>query len=460
MGIVQVLLSDQSIKNSEPQASIEEAVATDHTMDTSMSIIFDSNIDVKTRIKTMAQEMLRSLKEIKEPPQARVSKSGRGIPGGSRPNTNMFQEHHIDSAAIDPNRFNNNGTLNKNRRVKCKLCSKVLIKPNFGTHMKKFHLPDEECSFCGEEFPAMMISSHQKKCFGVKRGDREEGMGPGRFQKRRLEFSSKTGKAAEVFLTSLVTQGPASGGSGTVTGHIGASTNESEDVPWGSEGALGGSEDIEAVPGGARAGDVPGGAEAVQEGAGGVPGEAEAVPGGAKVASGGAEGVPGGADAVPGGAEAVPEGARVLPVGTGAVPGGTGAVIGGAGAVPGGVGNVPGGAGALPGGTAAAIGGAVAVPEGKGMVSGEAGAVLGGAGAVLGEAGAVLGKAGTVLGGAGAVPRDSNKGQEISMVGITMKFGNKSFKVMMPKRKTVKKAMRKIAARLGKEVSLLFLLII
>ena len=325
-----MLLTDQSTKNSEPQAYIEEAVASNHTVDTSMSNILDSEIDVKTRIKTMAQEMLSSLKEIKEPPQTPVSKPERRIPGGTRPNTNMFQDHHIDSADIDPNRLNDNGTLKKNRRVKCKLCSKVLIKPNFGTHMKSFHLPDEECSFCGEEFPAMKISSHQRKCFGVEGGDREEGRGSGRYLKRRLEFSSK--KDADPVLTSLATQSPdVSGGSEAVTGRIGALTNESEGVRWGSGYALGGLGEIKAVPGGADdiqvgagAGAVPGGAETVQEDAGAVQEGAGAVPEGAGAVPGCAGALPGEAwvEAVPGGAEAVSGGAEDVPGGREAVPGG------------------------------------------------------------------------------------------------------------------------------------------
>ena len=58
-----------------------------------------------------------------------------------------------------------------------------------------------------------------------------------------------------------------------------------------------------------------------------------------------------------------------------------------------------------------------------------------------------------------AVQRDSNGGKETAMVEITMKVESKSFILMVSRKKCVRKAMRKMAARLGKEVILLLLLI-
>ena len=36
------------------------------------------------------------------------------------------------------------------------------------------HLPDEECSFCGSEFPATKIRSHQRECVKRKEETRED----------------------------------------------------------------------------------------------------------------------------------------------------------------------------------------------------------------------------------------------------------------------------------------------
>ena len=47
------------------------------------------------------------------------------------------------------------------------------------------HLPDEECSFCGKEFPATKIRSHQKECVKKKEENRDDQDSKG--TKRKLE---------------------------------------------------------------------------------------------------------------------------------------------------------------------------------------------------------------------------------------------------------------------------------
>ena len=52
------------------------------------------------------------------------------------------------------------------------------------------HLPDEECSYCGSEFPAIKIRSHQNEC--VKRKENREDDQDCKGTKRKLESEMTT----------------------------------------------------------------------------------------------------------------------------------------------------------------------------------------------------------------------------------------------------------------------------
>jgi hypothetical protein len=116
--------------------------------------------EVKIVVKQMAYEMLSSLKESQNQTKAVGSKGGKGY-------SSIFLEYISDSSEIDSNRFNEEGKLNRFRKVKCKLCnSSVVSWANFSTHMRNFHLPEEMCQSCGENFQARDILNHRKKCSG------------------------------------------------------------------------------------------------------------------------------------------------------------------------------------------------------------------------------------------------------------------------------------------------------
>ena len=55
------------------------------------------------------------------------------------------------------------------------------------------HLPDEECSYCGIEFPATKIKSHQKDC-GKRREENREGYQDNKGTKRKHELEMRDGK--------------------------------------------------------------------------------------------------------------------------------------------------------------------------------------------------------------------------------------------------------------------------
>ena len=54
------------------------------------------------------------------------------------------------------------------------------------------HLPDEECSYCGIEFPATKIKSHQKDC-GKRREENREGYQDNKGTKRKHELEMRDG---------------------------------------------------------------------------------------------------------------------------------------------------------------------------------------------------------------------------------------------------------------------------
>lgn len=64
-----------------------------------------------------------------------------------------FKEHYIDCETT---------TARGTRMVQCKLCGHKGSYHNFSTHMRKYHLPDEECLTCGEEVSPMQMLNHVK----------------------------------------------------------------------------------------------------------------------------------------------------------------------------------------------------------------------------------------------------------------------------------------------------------
>jgi len=79
----------------------------------------------------------------------------------------IFASFYTDDETIDPERrMNPDGTLNKNRRISCNLCSQLVIFGTFAKHMRNLHLPDETCSKCGVDFPSGKILAHFKICKG------------------------------------------------------------------------------------------------------------------------------------------------------------------------------------------------------------------------------------------------------------------------------------------------------
>ena len=52
-------------------------------------------------------------------------------------------------------------------RVGCTLCTDTVPFQNFSHHMRKQHLPEEECVVCGEDFAASSILQHRKTCRGT-----------------------------------------------------------------------------------------------------------------------------------------------------------------------------------------------------------------------------------------------------------------------------------------------------
>merc|ERR1712142_883030 len=53
---------------------------------------------------------------------------------------------------------------NKNRKVKCLLCSKILAYGNFHLHFHKAHERQERCKLCGKMFSKPQFLTHMKKC--------------------------------------------------------------------------------------------------------------------------------------------------------------------------------------------------------------------------------------------------------------------------------------------------------
>ena len=114
--------------------------------------------EVKIIVKQMAHEMLSSLKESQNKTKPVASNAGKGY-------SSIFQEYISDSSEIDSNRFNEEGKLNRFRKVKCNLCNSTVVSwANFSTHMRNFHLPEEMCQSCGVNFPARDILNHRRKC--------------------------------------------------------------------------------------------------------------------------------------------------------------------------------------------------------------------------------------------------------------------------------------------------------
>ena len=54
---------------------------------------------------------------------------------------------------------------NGKRQVSCNLCGgKIVSYHNISTHMRMYHLPEEECPTCGQEVSAVDIPEHKRQC--------------------------------------------------------------------------------------------------------------------------------------------------------------------------------------------------------------------------------------------------------------------------------------------------------
>lgn len=157
------VLSMESHQNIKDKAS-ELKIITEATLNDIKLVKISTNTTVyagaKAMVKTMAEEMLKSLnKSVKRQRYPNPFKRrGREFPN------NVFKEYYVDSPEISFKWPNSNDTPSKNIYVTCKLCDRRLSKNKFCTHMRKMHLPDEICSSCGKEFPASKILGHRRKC--------------------------------------------------------------------------------------------------------------------------------------------------------------------------------------------------------------------------------------------------------------------------------------------------------
>jgi len=103
---------------------------------------------------------------------------------GISPKQSLFAEYYRDLPTNSTSGLLDYDT----RKVQCLVenCGSQVSYKSFSNHMKQMHLPDEECSYCGIEFPATKIKSHQQDC-GKRREENREGHQDSKGTKRKLE---------------------------------------------------------------------------------------------------------------------------------------------------------------------------------------------------------------------------------------------------------------------------------
>jgi hypothetical protein len=117
----------------------------------------------KTRdlVENLAAQMLQEMEksEVQEA-SAKKKKTYPRIREAGR--FSIFAEYFDE---VDPNRINADGSVKRKRIVSCKLCAgKTLSYSNISTHMKRYHLPEEDCVVCGRQVAAEAMPGHRRSC--------------------------------------------------------------------------------------------------------------------------------------------------------------------------------------------------------------------------------------------------------------------------------------------------------
>ena len=107
-------------------------------------------------IKSLAGEMLASLKPPEEPARARWWNPGR---------QSIYDAYFKDAPDVHEA---GKGGKTQRRRILCTLCNRKISLSNKSTHMKAFHLPAEDCRVCGAEVAAAAWPRHRRVCKSSK----------------------------------------------------------------------------------------------------------------------------------------------------------------------------------------------------------------------------------------------------------------------------------------------------
>ena len=112
--------------------------------------------EVQHLVKNLASQMLSSVREVKNEHLKPELKKLSNPFGKSSIYLEYFTKVKTSGLEIKANR---------KQKVSCNLCrGKIISYGNISTHMKKYHVPEEECPTCGQEVPALDIPEHRRRC--------------------------------------------------------------------------------------------------------------------------------------------------------------------------------------------------------------------------------------------------------------------------------------------------------
>ena len=108
--------------------------------------------EVNHLVKNLASQMLNNVKKAKN---CQVESESKTLLNPTSRRSSIYMQYFTE---LDLN-------AKGRKQVSCNLCGgKIVSYHNISTHMRMYHLPEEECTTCGQEVPAVDIPEHKRQC--------------------------------------------------------------------------------------------------------------------------------------------------------------------------------------------------------------------------------------------------------------------------------------------------------